>query len=175
VKQIKKDEEARVAREIKILNVLQGGPGIVKYFGCYHEIDTNKIGLVFERLKYQEWRKDYVNFNDSDKKELIRGMLESLDYAHSMGVIHRDVKPRNTIYWPTNESDESTPGKVVMLDWGTATYYTGNAMTLNVGTQHYNAPEIILGFKYYDYGIDVWSVAVIMGALVYPCSLILGK
>jgi casein kinase II subunit alpha len=85
-------------------------------------------------------------------------MLESLDFAHSLGIIHRDVKPRNTIYWPQDEADNTT-GKLVMLDWGTSTFYTGEEMTLHVGTHHYNAPEIILGFKFYDYGIDIWSVA----------------
>jgi casein kinase II subunit alpha len=35
-------------------------------------------------------------------------------------------------------------------------------MNCGVGTIHYKAPELFLGYKYYDYAADMWSFGVIL-------------
>ena len=42
----------------------------------------------------------------------------------------------------------------------------GAAMTQEVVTQYYRAPEILLGAKHYTNSIDIWSVGCIFGELL---------
>ena len=39
-------------------------------------------------------------------------------------------------------------------------------MTQEVVTQYYRAPEILMGTKHYDAGVDVWSVGCIFAELL---------
>lgn len=41
-------------------------------------------------------------------------------------------------------------------------YLPMSKMTINVSTLHYRAPELIMGDKYYGFGVDIWSIAIVM-------------
>lgn len=36
-----------------------------------------------------------------------------------------------------------------------------------MGTRHYRAPELLVHFKYYDYGIDIWAAGCILAELIF--------
>ncbi len=54
---------------------------------------------------------------------------------HAKGIVHRDVKPENTVM------DER--GTVKICDFGSADL-EGSVQTLPVGTQQYMAPEVFV-------------------------------
>jgi predicted Ser/Thr protein kinase len=90
------------------------------------------------------------------KLEVVDAVLAALDYAHSKGVIHRDVKPANIFI----ERD----GAVKIMDFGLAKMSTSN-MTQDgivLGTPNYMAPEQALGDR-----VDVQSDVFSVGAVVY--------
>src|SRR5215213_10036146 len=72
---------------------------------------------------------------------LLRPLAEALDYAHTHGVVHRDVKPTNVIVGPDD--------KVTLLDFGIARAMEGAQQLtragLIVGTPEYMAPEVVTG------------------------------
>ena len=53
--------------------------------------------LVFEYIEYIDYRKLYEILTPQDCKHYLYQILKGLHYAHSIGIMHRDVKPQNII------------------------------------------------------------------------------
>ena len=76
---------------------------------------------------------------------IITGVAAALDYAHSRGLLHRDVKPANILLGRPGSGDK----RVMLADFGIARWMgqaselTGTNMT--VGTVAYAAPEQLKG------------------------------
>jgi serine/threonine protein kinase len=64
---------------------------------------------------------------------IVRGIGSALDYAHSRGVVHRDVKPANIIV--------SVDGVPILTDFGLALSASEGTLGDTFGSAHYIAPE----------------------------------
>jgi len=99
----------------------------------------------------------------SVKLEIIEQVCSALAYAHSQGMIHRDVKPANIVVQPD--------GLVKLLDFGIARggeQQRDGGMTQTgtlVGTPAYMAPERLQGFQF-DGRSDIFSVGVVLYQLL---------
>jgi serine/threonine protein kinase len=135
-------------------------PNIVAVYDVGVDRDLSYIILEFVRGKtMREIDRSKISFDDAIN--LTIQLLEALQYAHSQGIIHRDIKPGNIIV-----TDDHV---LKVMDFGLARRMTDvSNLTQSgeiVGTIAYLPPERFLG-KSGDNTSDLYSVGVLMYELL---------
>ncbi len=144
--------EARAAAHLNHPNIIQifdAGVANDIYFFVMEYMDGSNLGqLVRERGCLDEREALYI----------IQEAAKGLAFAHSKGIIHRDVKPENIMI--TNQ------GAIKICDLGLAKWKsTKDALTLtadgaSMGTPYYVSPEQIRGAKDIDARADIYSMGI---------------
>jgi len=123
---------------------------------------------------------DTSYLTETEMKYYLCHLLIALDGLHSAGIIHRDVKPRNCLINRFDGIDEEKgeqeqhrpnpfpPPPLMLVDLGLADFYLpGKDYNVRVASRHYKSPELLIGFGYYDYAIDLWSVGCMLAGLLF--------
>ncbi|XP_052121845.1 calcium/calmodulin-dependent protein kinase type 1 [Frankliniella occidentalis] len=140
-------------------------PNIVQLLETFE--DKHKVYLVMELVTGGELFDRIVqkgSYTEKDASDLIRQVLEAVDYMHQQGVVHRDLKPENLLYYSPDEDS-----KIMISDFGLSKMEDSGIMATACGTPGYVAPEV-LAQKPYGKAVDVWSIGVISYILLcgYP-------
>jgi casein kinase II subunit alpha len=151
----------KINREIKILQTLFGGPNIVKLYDVIRDPVSKTPSLVFEHIPNVESKYLFPRLNDIDIRLYLFKLLEALDYSHSHGIMHRDVKPLNIIINPENK-------ELRLIDWGLADFYKPNQeYNVRVASRYYKGPELLVDDKLYHYSLDMWSLGCTMAGMIF--------
>ncbi|KHJ92341.1 kinase domain protein [Oesophagostomum dentatum] len=156
-------------REIKILRQLNHA-NVVKLI----DIVTDKLSaadmrteranfyLVFEYVDHDLMglleASHLINFHNDQIRSLFKQLILGLEYCHSAGFLHRDIKCSNILL--------NNRGELKIADFGLARYYSSDQERLytnRVITLWYRPPELLLGDEHYGPAIDVWSIGCILG------------
>ncbi|XP_019875201.2 calcium/calmodulin-dependent protein kinase type 1 isoform X1 [Aethina tumida] len=159
-----KGKEDSLENEIKVLRRLKH-PNIVQLLETFE--DKSKVYLIMELVTGGELFDRIVekgSYTEKDAADLIRQVLEAVDYMHEQGVVHRDLKPENLLYFNPDEDS-----KIMISDFGLSKMEDSGVMATACGTPGYVAPEV-LAQKPYGKAVDVWSIGVISYILLcgYP-------
>ena len=155
-----KDTLSRFQREARAAARLQH-PNIVTIFEVGEVDGTHYIAMEYvEGIDLGEAMSPVDRFTIEQKVRVVVDICRGLDFAHKMGVIHRDVKPANIRL--------TRDGTVKILDFGIARFRGTDATDPNLtqagmvlGTPSYLSPELVQGGKV-DHHADMWAVGVIL-------------
>lgn len=136
--------------------------------------------LVFESLGPSLYdflqRNNYRAFPMFCIQDFAIQLLEGLEFLHSFGLIHTDLKIENIILLTEKETNyqghrvpEST--RIKLIDFGGACYDDDKKSAI-INTRQYRAPEVILGVGW-SMPSDMWSLGCILaelylGDLLFP-------
>lgn len=161
IKVLKPVKMKKIYRELKILTNLTGGPNIVGLYDIVQDKDSKIPALVFEEVKNMDFRTLYPTFTLTDIQFYFTQLLIALNYCHSMGIMHRDVKPQNVMIDPHAK-------KLRLIDWGLAEFYhPGVDYNVRVASRYHKGPELLVNLNQYDYSLDLWSVGCMLAAIVF--------
>ncbi|XP_063405519.1 calcium/calmodulin-dependent protein kinase type 1-like [Mytilus trossulus] len=157
-------KEDSLENEIRVLQRLDH-PNIVKLLDVFE--DKSHVYLIMELVTGGELFDRIVekgSYTEKDASDLIRQILEAVDYMHDRGVVHRDLKPENLLY---HSADEDS--KIMISDFGLSKTEESGTMATACGTPGYVAPEVLAQLPY-GKEVDCWSIGVIAYILLcgYP-------
>ena len=145
-------------REVFAMSTLQH-PSLLKFCGYTTEppyallTSFMENGSLFHIL---EKRPDFLS--PTDRTILAYDISRGMEYLHSRGIIHRDLKSLNILI------DKNKRGKI--CDFGFVRIKSSIPMTGLIGTSHWMAPEILLSNPYYDEKVDVYSFGILLWELL---------
>ncbi|KAI8335534.1 kinase-like domain-containing protein [Chlamydoabsidia padenii] len=146
-----------VQRELAVLQLLHH-PHLVELkqvlqdsFYVYFIMEYLEGGELFHILA------EKGKFKETDARALFYQMVSGLAWCHAHHICHRDLKPENILL-------DKSKKQIKIADFGMAAMNT--SLKTSCGSPHYASPEIVKGKAYDGTCTDVWSLGVILFALL---------
>ncbi|XP_060674817.1 casein kinase II subunit alpha isoform X2 [Ziziphus jujuba] len=161
IKILKPVKKKKIKREIKILQNLCGGPNVVKLLDIVRDQHSKTPSLIFEYVNSTDFKVLYPTLTDYDIRYYVYELLKALDYCHSQGIMHRDVKPHNVMI-------DHELQKLRLIDWGLAEFYhPGKEYNVRVASRYFKGPELLVDLQDYDYSLDMWSLGCMFAGMIF--------
>ncbi len=150
----RRDVRSRFVEEARALAQLDH-PNIVHLYNF--DSDNGSFVLAMQLADGPTWERLILEDGLSWRRsvELGKSVCSALEYAHTRGIVHRDMKPSNV----STRSSDSTP---LVMDFGIAKGASDSRLTATgqtMGTVRYMSPEQVRG-QQVDKRSDIYSLAV---------------
>jgi len=146
---------AEMRQEVAIMKRLSHS-NIVNLVAVIDDPDADQLYIVTEYCEngaLMSGLEDNEPLPEATAREYFRDLLLGLQYLHSQGVIHRDIKPMNLLLTKDNV--------LKIADFGAARIITGDTKWISgvTGTPAFMAPELLVEDSdvYDGPAVDLWS------------------
>jgi len=154
-------QEAMIKSEVNVIKQLRH-PNIIclkEFYESERDIylvtDLAKGGELFDHII------EKGSFTEKDAANLVKQILEAVNYMHKKNIVHRDLKPENLLF-----KDKSEDSPLMVTDFGLSKFTEASSLlNTSCGTPGYVAPEII-SRKGHGIAVDLWSIGVITYVLL---------
>ena len=150
----------KILYEIKLLKKLRSHKNIIKYFE--HFENEKHFFFFFENIcggNLLNAINKMSKFSESMAKNIFKQLIETIKYLHSIGIVHRDIKPDNILL--------DLDSTIKLCDFGVSKEVKeGQLLTDSCGTPAFVAPEILKDSPYNPYMTDIWSSGVVLYAMI---------
>ena len=150
-------EISSLKKEISLLRNLKH-KNIVKYITTQVSEDMKSVDILMEFVpggSVRQLLNKFEKFHEKTVQKYLYQLLVGLEYLHSKGIIHRDIKSANLLV--DNE------GIIKLSDFG-ASKYIEDSIEMNrslKGSPYWIAPEVALRTGH-SYSADIWSVGCVI-------------
>ncbi|KAJ7991731.1 hypothetical protein DPEC_G00286920 [Dallia pectoralis] len=154
-------------REIYALNATYRHTGVVQLYDTFRSptrfyliLELVLRGDLLRHINAESRSKGRPGISEQDARKIFKQIIYAVMHCHNNHIVHRDLKCENILL------DER--GFVKLTDFGIAKHYIGRSSMMNTfcGSVSYTAPEILLCRKYSGEQADLWSLGVILYAMV---------
>lgn len=148
-------KELQVIRQLSIAPSDKNSCYILRLYDYFHDHESNIVTLVLEYMGGGSLQRmidlNYLG-SEMDVAIIASSVLNALQMLHSIGIIHRDIKPGNILI--------SSNGAIKLADFGISSDQNEKKQQETfVGTLLYMSPERIKGLPY-GCSSDIWSLGI---------------
>ena len=150
----------RINREIDIVKNISH-INIVQVYEIKEDTDKYYILMEYcERGELFDLILSKRHLSEEDSAYYFYQLVNGLEYIHINNIIHRDLKPENLLLTKNN--------LLKIIDFGLSNYNPkDNLLSTPCGSPCYASPEMVSGKKYNGFTNDVWSMGIILYAMIY--------
>lgn len=161
-------DSKRFEREASLVKKLDH-PNIVELLD-YGQTDAGEPYIAFELLHGSSLcdvlKRDGA-LHASRVVQVTRDIIEALEAAHNLGIVHRDIKPQNVFLC------DSDPPRAMVLDFGVAKALGGEESVTTdltqagqiIGSPHYMSPEQVRGQRVRP-ATDIYALGLLVAEMI---------
>lgn len=156
---LSKNDKLRTEREIEILSSLNH-PNIIHVIEIIQTESYYYIVMEYcpegELFSYIVHKK---RLSEEEASFLLYQIVNAVEYIHSKNISHRDLKPENILLLSNRT--------IKIIDFGLSNYIVNKAyLSTPCGSPCYAAPEMLKNKQYDGKKVDIWSIGIILYAMV---------
>lgn len=161
IKVLHLNKKKKLRRELAVLSYLKDGPNIEAFREPIKSALGGNYCIVTDHYLCDNFDDYFKLFTLGGLQSYMRDLLTTLDFIHSRGVIHRDIKPQNVLY-------SFKARKMRVIDFGLAEFYIPDRqLSVSVGNRFFKAPELLLDYAFYSYAVDIWAAGIIFASILF--------
>lgn len=121
--------EKSILQELKVLHHMGKHTRVIQLVHAMKSMVSRELGILLEIPSRETLEQVEGTLTDSEIRYSLHQVLEGLDFCHSKGIMHRDIKPKNVLI---NRQKK----KSYIIDWGSGEFYLpGKEYNLYVGSR----------------------------------------